>query len=151
MFCNPNPHFQTIAEQSINFELPPEHFIEQVEAGESKQESNDDDVEYDKLSISVWSDGKNLPNEVGIVEGKNPDGVMTPGNVDPLVNCTLKVFGLLFTNAQHVETKLLKMLNDIQAPKYMYLSILKRAREAHTLGDNFIPSHETKYSLVNSL
>jgi hypothetical protein len=123
-----------------------------VEAGESKQEFNNNNVEYDKFSIPVWLDGDSLPNEVGTVDGNNPDCVPVLGNADPLVNCTLKGFGLSFTDAQPVETKLLKMLNDIQAPKYMYSSILKWACEGHRLGYNFIPCRGgTKDSLVNCL
>jgi hypothetical protein len=63
-----------------------------------------------------------------------PNDKPVPGGVDTSGKCTSKGFDLSFTNAQRVKTKLLKMLNDIQAPKYMFSSILKWAQEAHTLG-----------------
>jgi hypothetical protein len=121
-FCNSNPHCQTTVGESINFEF------EEVEEGEFEQESDDEDVEYNELTILVWSDGKSLPSVVGIVDGNNPDGAPAPGNVDPLANHTSKGSSLWFTDAQHAKTKLLKMLN----------SILKWAGEAHTLGYNFM-------------
>jgi hypothetical protein len=45
-----------------------------------------------------------------------PNGATVPDGVYPADTCTSKGFGLSFTDAQRVETKLLKMLNDIQAP-----------------------------------
>jgi hypothetical protein len=56
-----------------------------------------------------------------------------------------------YTSAHVIETKLAKMLNDIQAPKQMYSSILKWGREAYNEGYNFVPQHGTKGSLIKSL
>jgi hypothetical protein len=42
-----------------------------------------------------------------------------PSDVSPPIDPPTKGFGPSYTDAQYVETKLLKMLNDIQAPKYM--------------------------------
>jgi hypothetical protein len=60
-------------------------------------------------------------------------------------------FGLAYTDAQYIETKLANILNDIQAPKFLYSSVLRWAQEAHMLGYNFVPWHGTKDSLISSL
>jgi hypothetical protein len=152
LFCNPNPHYQTTAEEAICFDLPPLSSNEDIEEDESQQEPDGEEPEYDDLSIPVWSDGASVDDDSQTAEDDiTLNGVSVPGSSSSAGTRKSNGFGLSFTDAQRVETKLLKMLNDIQAPKYMYSSILKWAREAHTLGYNFIPRHTTKDSLVNSL
>jgi hypothetical protein len=38
LFCNPHPDFQTVAEESTNFELPPASSNEEGKPGESESE-----------------------------------------------------------------------------------------------------------------
>jgi hypothetical protein len=151
MFCNPHPDYQTVAEESTNLELPPASSNEESEPGESDSECNSDSAEYDDISVAVWSDDDSASETDDSIDPNVLDDASSHDTVDPPVNRPVKGFGLSFTDAQRVETSLLKMLNDIQAPKYMYSSVLKWAREAHILGYNFIPRHGTKDSLLKSL
>ena len=65
-----------------------------------------------------------------ILKKKVPKKTMVPRtvNVDtvpaPDIDALNSQFGMSYTTAHIIETKLAKMLNDIQAPKTMYASIL---------------------------
>ena len=88
---------------------------------------------------------QNFPPPVVLL---NPhDDPVVPPNVDSMQ----KTFGISYTTAHAIETKLAKMLNDIQAPKTMYASILKWGRQAYIEGYNFVPRHGNKDSLIASL
>jgi hypothetical protein len=54
LFCNPNPHYQTTAEEAIRFELPPLPPIEDAEEVDFEQELDGEDPEYDDLTILVF-------------------------------------------------------------------------------------------------
>jgi hypothetical protein len=71
---------------------------------------------------------------------------MAPPNVDSLTS----KFGMSYTTAHVIETKLAKMLNDIQAPKTMYAAILQWGHDAFSQGYNFVPRHGNKESLISS-
>jgi hypothetical protein len=152
LFCNPSPHYRTETEQTFTFELvsnnpEEEHHKEFPGSGGGACKDGEDTVS----SFPCWSVGDSksddvislgIDNELGIANvTENP-----PIDVEPNTG-----FGLAYTDAQYIETKLAKILNDIQAPKFVYSNILQWAREAHTLGYNFVPRHGTKDSLLSSL
>jgi hypothetical protein len=69
----------------------------------------------------------------------------------PDVDAPKSKFGMSYTSAHVIETKLAKMLNDIKVPKQMYSSILKWGQDAYNQGYNFVPRHGTKELLISSL
>lgn len=75
-------------------------------------------------------------------------------NVDnadqPNIDAFKTKFGMVYTTAYVIKPKLAKILNDIQAPKTMYLSILQWGHEAYTHGYDFVPHHGNKESLVST-
>jgi hypothetical protein len=90
---------------------------------DSEEEFNQDE-KYDKLSVLVWWDGESS-DDGAIGNVNNPDAAQMPVNVDPPVASPKKGFGLSFMDAQYMSKTILKMLNSIQAPKYMYSYVLK--------------------------
>jgi hypothetical protein len=148
MFCNPSPQFRTEKEEALPFELA------------SDDESNGDDSDEgvsdfgdasDEVPFACWSDDDSgssdeFSDDASPVVYDDSSGFPEPPNVVESTG-----FGLAYTDAQYIETSLAKMMNDIQAPKSTYAMILKWAREAYTLGYNFVPRHGTKDSLVKSL
>jgi hypothetical protein len=147
LFCNPSPQYRTTTEQTFTFKLPPN----QEPCDDTSKHLGTDLGEDDDTSFPCWSDG-----DSNSVDGLSSEDVGDPLNVHvndghPADKKKTTGFGLAYTDAQYVETKLAKILNDIQAPKFVYSSVLKWAREAHTLGYNFVPRHGTKDSLISSL
>jgi hypothetical protein len=69
LFCNPNPHYQTTAEEAISFELPPLPPIEDAKEVDFEQELDCEEPEYDDLTIPVWSDGARLDSDAQTVGG----------------------------------------------------------------------------------
>ncbi len=90
------------------------------------EEGSFPNIDYNELSEPVGLDRKSDGDAT--VKEKMSAGVWIPTNILPHVDWWAKGFGLSYTDAQLIETKLLKMLNDIQAPKYMYSSMLKWAQ-----------------------
>ena len=76
-------------------------------------------------------------------------------NVDtvpaPDVDALNSQFGMSYTTAHVIEIKLAKMLNDIQAPRTMYASILQWGQDVYNQGYNSVPRHSNKESLISSL
>ena len=148
VFCNPPEGFRTNVEIEFPLYLPPE----MPPLSSDSNNVPDKSVASDgKATTPCWSVGGNestnevtghadLPSEVNI------DNVCIP-NIDIMGT----KFGMSYTTAHVIETKLAKMLNDIQAPKTMYCSILQWGREAYTEGYDFVPRHGNKESLISSL
>ncbi len=129
LFCNPSPQYRTRTEQTFTFKLPPN----QEPCNDTSKHLGTDHGEDDDTSFPCWSDG-----DSNSVDGLSSEDVGDPLNAHvndghPADKKKTTGFGLAYTDAQYVETKLAKILNDIQAPKFVYSSVLKWAREAHTL------------------
>lgn len=144
-FCNPLGQYRTDAEHSYTLDPPP-----QYDSETESLEKEENDVDCEDTSYACWSNGEDNLGDVSLLAQSANDMVALPDNL-PSDDVSPTGFGLSYTNAQYVETSLAKLLNEIQAPKFMYSKVLHWAREAHTLGYNFIPRHGTKDSLLASL
>jgi hypothetical protein len=71
------------------------------------------------LADSQPSQSDGPPSSMVSVNPLQNNLVVAPPNVDSMH----KTFGISYTTAHDIETKLAKMLNDIQAPKTIYASI----------------------------
>ena len=148
VFCNPPNQFRTNGEIATPSVLP--RRMDPLEGLE-----DDSEPQFDDFSVPAWSESEDfsgsqssqsepLPPVVFI----NPhDNAVVPPDVDTMQ----KTFGISYTTAHAIETKLAKMLNDIQAPKTTYPSILKWGCQAYIKGYNFVPRHGNKDSLIASL
>jgi hypothetical protein len=144
LFCNPPEQFRTNAELEFPHVLPkkmpplPPTSADSSHQDEAVDEPcwSVDDGESDSLDNNVAG----LPGVVHVDNSTAPNG-----------DSLKRKFGMSYTAAHVTETKLAKMLNDIQAPKSMYSSILKWGREAYNEGYNFVPRHGSKDSLISSL
>ena len=69
-------------------------------------------------------------------------------------NCSRRIpgmFGISYTTSQYVETKLLKILNDINAPRNTYQDIMNWIKEAKQMQYSFAPTFMTRNAQVNHL
>jgi hypothetical protein len=143
-FCNPPERFRTNAEMAYPYVLPQQMPPLPLQSLESSVNINNDDA-------PCWSveDGDSGVQDIGM---GGPPAIVNVNHISaPDVDALQAKFGMSYTSAHVIETKLAKMLNDIQAPKQMYSSILKWGREAYNEGYNFVPQHGTKGSLIKSL
>ena len=65
---------------------------------------------------------------------------------DPGTN--LACYGVTFTNSDFMETKLLKILNDAQAPHFLYQDLLNWAKEAKQSNYDFLPKRSTRKAQI---
>ena len=148
VFCNPPNQFRTSGEIATPSVLP--RRMDPLDALE-----DDSEPEFDEFSFPAWSgsDGGS-GSQSSLSETPPPVVFINPNDnpvVPPDVDRMQKTFGISYTTAHAIETQLAKMLNDIQAPKTMYASILKWGRQAYIEGYNFVPRHGNKDSLIASL
>ena len=122
VFCNPPEMLRTGGEVIF-----PSHLPDMLDPLSENSEGSDAD-DFGKLddnSTPCWSTtGDGSDAAAGLVVG--PPSVVHLGNTaQPNIDAVNNKFGLSYTTAHVIETKLAKMLNDIQAPKTMYASILQ--------------------------
>ena len=150
VFCNPPNQFRTLGEIAVPSVLPLH-----MDAEEDSMDDDSDPNLFDDFSVPVWSGSEHSSiSSSSSSDGGRNDVVVNPNSnpmVPPNVDSMNKTFGISYTTAHAIETKLAKMLNDIQAPKTMYSSILKWGRQAYMEGYNFVPCHGNKDSLIASL
>ena len=146
VLCNPRDCFQTNSELTHPTILPL-----QVDPGVASTRGLDaNDCTNNWETFPCWSDD----DDEDVINASTiaGDNVITEMPLFvPDVDSVQHTLGIAFTNAHAIETQLAKMLNDIQAPKSMYTSILKWGRDAYNQGYNFVPRHGTKASLIASL
>lgn len=84
LFWNPSPQYQTMAEKSLNFELPPQIDANLVDVLDSEAELYPYE-EYNELLVPVWSKRKSDGDE--IEEDNIPvDAEILPSNVFPPID-----------------------------------------------------------------
>lgn len=149
VFCNPPNQFRTLGEMASPSMLP-----DRMDPLESTDEDNEPIFE-DEFSVPPWSGSEDLSSSQSLQSNGPPPLVLINPHDNPemlpTVDSMQTTFGISYTTAHSIETKLAKMLNDIQAPKTMYASILKWGRQAYVEGYNFVPRHGNKDSLIASL
>ena len=148
VFCNPPERLRTHAEVVFPSHLP-EHLPPLSIHSQTSSVNNYSDADDNSMlccSASEHSEAENSDKIYGPPLTVNVDTVPAP-DVDALNSH----FGMSYTTAHVIETKLAKMLNDIQAPKTMYASILQWGQDAYNQGYNFVPRHGNKESLISSL
>ncbi len=149
VFCNPPNQFCTLGEMASPSMLP-----DRMDPLESTDEDNEPIFE-DEFSVPPWSGSEDLSSSQSLQSDGPPPLVLINPHDNPEMLSTVDsmqtTFGISYTTAHSIETKLAKMLNDIQAPKTMYASILKWGRQAYVEGYNFVPRHGNKDSLIASL
>jgi hypothetical protein len=123
VFCNPPNQFRTLGEIAAPSVLP--HRMEPVET----MDDNSEPMFDDKFSVPTWSGSEDLSSSQSSQPDGPPDVVIIDPHENPVVLLNVdsmqKTFGISYTTIHAIATKLAKMLNDIQAPKTMYASILK--------------------------
>ena len=72
--------------------------------------------------------------------------LLTGGNLSSKERATIS-----YTTAQFHETKLLKLLNDAQAPHYLYEQILSWAEQAKLEKYSFAPQRKSRANQINHL
>jgi hypothetical protein len=149
VFCHPPDQLRTQGEidSPVYFppEMPPLSPHSNASAGNNFA-MNDEDSSNCWSSSNISNATLNLGDNVGPPMEVYADE-LAPSNVDSMTS----KFGISYTTAHVIETKLAKMLNDIQAPKSMYAAILQWGRDAYSHGYDFVPRHGNKESLINSL
>ena len=147
-FCNPPERLRTGEEVIF-----PSHLPERLEPlSENSEVSTADNFgQQDNDSTPCWSVDDNKSVVVGRFDGGPPSVVHVGNTAEPNIDAVNTKFGLSYTTAHVIETQLAKMLNDIQAPKTMYASILQWGRNAYSKGYDFVPRHGNKESLIGSL
>jgi hypothetical protein len=148
-FCNPPERLRTGGEVIF-----PSHLPERLEplSENSEVSAADDFGKQEDDSTPCWSVDGDESVSVGCLDGGPPSVVHVGNTAEPNIDTVNTKFGLSYTTAHVIETKLATMLNDIQAPKTMYASILQWGRDAYSQGYDFVPRHDgNKESLIASL
>jgi hypothetical protein len=149
VFCHPPDQLRTQGEIDFPMYFPPElpPLSPHLSASSANNFAMNDDGSSNCWSSSNNGDAtQNFGDDVG-----PPMEVYADDLVPPNVDSMTSKFGMSYTTAHVIETKLAKMLNDIQAPKSMYAAILQCGCDAYSHGYNFVPRHGNKESLINSL
>ena len=143
VFCNPPERLRTGGEVEFPSYLP--EMLEPLSSN-SEATSVTNFGEPDDASVPCWSGSDDASTTVIHSDGGPPSVVEVDTNAAPNVDAVKTKFGISYTTAHVIETKLAKMLNDLQAPKTMYASILQWGREAYSQGYDFVPRHGNKES-----
>ena len=94
------------------------------------QEANDETVELDNAEHFIVDDS----SDEEVIDERKPAAV-----------------AISYTVAQYHETKLLDLLDDVQAPHYLYQQILEWAHAAKLDRYNFVPERRTRSSQIEHL
>jgi hypothetical protein len=144
VLCNHHEQFYTNAEVDLPAYLPR---VMPSLSPKFKVTSDEDIVP----SVPCWLVINRESNADDIGIGFPPNLVHVDNTNQPDVDALNSKFGMSYTIAHVIETRLAKMLSNIQAPKQMYFSILKwGCEEAYKQGYNFVPHHGKTPSLISS-
>jgi hypothetical protein len=136
VFCNPPESLCTSGEVVFSTHLP--EIMHHLSANSDLSSAADFGFQNNN-SMPCWSASRDGSGDVGRWDAGPPSMAHVDNLADPNVEALNTKFGLSYSTSHAIETKLVKMLNDIQAPKTMYASILHWGREAYSQGYDFVP------------
>jgi hypothetical protein len=97
-------------------------------------------------SIHECEDASSIEDIISAGAPNSQAGVFTESAHDAALR-----FGIRFTTAQFHETKLLKLLNDANAPHYLYKKLINWGRAAEHDNYNFNPTRSSRNAQVKHL
>ncbi len=97
-------------------------------------------------SLYESEDASSIEDNISTGAPNNHAGVYTESAHDAASR-----FGIRFTTAQFHETKLLKLLNDANAPHYLYKKLINWGRAAEHDNYNFNPTRSSRNAQVKHL
>jgi hypothetical protein len=105
-----------------------------------------DESDIDSVGSSVDDN-----NEAGAANNEADNGTNGVGVYGETPHDSAYRFGIRFTTAQYHETKLLKILNDANAPHYLYKDIIEWARFARQQNYDFMPDRCSRSAHMKQL